>query len=234
MDTNVIYLSDASFDHTTKEVGIGIKNLYTGLSLSIFTHAQNIVEAEEFALLEAINHAIIHGHRNCVFVYDCIAIDTKSIGDFYANMFEKLQFMWFKRDYLHEVDRLASNVRLQHSKNVSLTKLILSHASTICDEELITALMPLTRGETYGFLCAISGTAPMMKKFPNNIKDVNEKIIALLMHVGSQDLYAKLVERFGKIQPYKQKYYDELLKGANFGMGWFEEAACECCMQTAV
>lgn len=233
MDTNVIYLSDASFDHTTKEVGIGIKNLYTGLSLSIFTHAQSIVETEEFALLEAINHAITHNHRNCVFVYDCIAIDTKSIGEFYSKMFEKLQFMWFKRDYLHEVDRLASNVRLQHSKNVTWAKLIRSHASTISDEELVTALMPLTRGETYGFLCAISGTAPMMKKFPNNLKEVNEKIIALLMYAGSQDLYAKLSLRFSKIPCYKQKNYDELLKGADFDMSWFSDAARECQTQTA-
>ncbi|MCL4431872.1 MAG: hypothetical protein M1300_06090 [Epsilonproteobacteria bacterium] len=233
MDNNVIYLSDASYDHATHEAGIGIKNLYTGLSVSIFTHARDIVEAEEFALLEAISHAVAHQHRNCVFVYDNINIDTKSIGEFYSKMFEKLQFMWFKRDYLHEVDRLASNVRLKHSKSAHWTKQILSYASAISDEELVTALMPLTRGETYGFLCAISSTAPMMKTFPNNIKEVNEKIIALLMYAGSQTLYVKLSERFGKIPCYKQKYYDDLLKGAEFDMSWFEDAARECRIPSA-
>jgi hypothetical protein len=228
METNVIYLSDASFDHQTKEAGLGIKNLSTGLCHSLYLHASTPHEAEEFALLEAINHAIANHHRNCIFVYDNINIDTQSIEMFYSKMFEKIQFLWCKRDYLAEVDRLAASVRLKHSKNVNWTKLILSHASTISDEELVSTLMPLTRGETYGYLCAITGTAPMVRGYPNNMKEVNEKIIALLMYAGSARLYKQLSERFGKVKCYKQKFYDELLISANFTMGWFEEAAHEC------
>ncbi len=228
MDNNVIYLSDASYDHSTKEAGIGVKNLSTGLCLSIFMHAHSVHEAEEFALLEAINHALTHNHRNCVFVYDDINIDTQALGMFYKPMFEKIQFLWMKRDYLHEVDRLACGARLSKSSNANWTKLILTHASQISDEELVSALMPLTRGQTYGYLCAISGTAPMSKPYPNNIKEVNEKIIALLMYAGSQSLHKKLSEHFSNIQCYKQKYYDELLKGSNFDMSWFEDSAYEC------
>lgn len=228
METNVIYLSDASFDHKSKEAGLAIKNLSTGLCHSLYLHASTPHEAEEFALLEAINHAIANHHRNCIFVYDDINIDTKSIEMFYSKMFEKIQFLWCKRDYLAEVDRLAANVRLTYSQSANWTKLILSHASQISDEELTSTFMPLTRGETYGYLCAISGTAPMHKSYPSTIKEANEKIIALLMYAGSPRLYKQLSERFGKVKCYKQKFYDELLKSANFDMGWFAEAAHEC------
>lgn len=225
MENNVIYLSDASYDHLTKEAGIGVKNLYTNQSHSLFLHAVSVHEAEEFALIEAITHAIEHHHRNCVFVYDNMGIDTKSIGAFFSKMFDRIQFLWMKRDYLSQVDALACNIRRKHAKNANWTKQILSRASTISDEELVSVLMPLTRGETYGYLCAISGSAPMMKPYPNNMKEVNEKIIALLLFAGSQNLQRKLSERFRCIPCYKQKLYDELLKAAEFEMEWFEEAS---------
>ena len=224
MENNVIYLSDASYDHLTKEAGIGVKNLSSNQSHSVFVHAMNVLEAEEFALIEAIEHAIAHHHRNCVFVYDNMGIDTKSIGEFFSQMFDQIQFLWMKREYLKQVDKLACNVRLKHAKNANWTKQILIHASQISDEALVSALMPLTRGETYGYLCAISGTAPMMKPYPKNIKEVNEKIVALLLYAGSQNLHRLLSERFRHIQCYKQKLYDELLKASGFDMSWFEEA----------
>jgi hypothetical protein len=231
MENNVIYLSDASYDCLTKEAGVAIKNLYTNQSHSLFLHAVNIHEAEGFALIEAITHAIEHQHRNCVFVYDNMGIDTKNIGAFFSKMFDRVQFLWMKRAYLSQVDTLAYHVRLKHSKNANWTKYILSHASNISDEELVSALMPLTRGETYGYLCAMSSSAPMMKPYPNNIKEVNEKIIALLLFAGSQSLYQKLTERFGNVPCYKQKLYDELLKAAEFDMSWFDNVQQLSCNQ---
>lgn len=228
METNVIYLSDASYDASMHEAGIGIKNLTTGVSHSYFVKAYSVNEAEEFALLEAINHALANHHRNCVFVYDNISIDTKNIGAFFSSMFDHIQFLWMKREYLTSVDALASSVRQKYSKNASPVKQILKHASIISDEELICALMPLTRGETYGYLCAISGKAPMMKPYSRDIKEVNEKIIAILMAAGSSQLNVRLKERFGNVQPYKHRLYDELLQSAEFHAGWFEEAAYEC------
>lgn len=94
MENNVIYLSDASYDPLTKEVGIGVKNLTTNQSRSLYLHAMNVLEAEEFALIEAIEHAIGHHHRNCVFVYDNMGIDTKSIETFFSRMFDRIQFLW--------------------------------------------------------------------------------------------------------------------------------------------
>lgn len=227
MQMNVIYLSDASYDPHTHKAGLGIKNLTSDESYSVAVHAACVQEAEEFALLEAINHAIANQYSNCVFVYDNMGIDTKSIGAFYAESFEKIQFLWCKRDYLHEVDRLAAQVRGNKSHHHALTKQILSHAQGISDEELVCALMPLTRGESYGYLCAISATAPMMKPYPSGMKEVNEKVIALLMYAGSKKLRAQLQERFHH-RSYKEKVYEELLEQSGFSMEWFDEAAYEC------
>lgn len=226
MQKNVIYMSDASFDLSTKEAGLAIKNLSTGETHTCFVHAKSCLEAEEFALLEAISHAIEHGHRNCVFVYDNMSIKTKALKEFYQHRFECIQFMWFKREYVKEVDQLARQVRLKNAIHPPLIKYIRS--LELSDDVLITALMRLTKGETYGYLCAISGTAPMMKSAPSRFKEVNEKIISLLMHTGSQELKSKLTERFGFHRFYKFKCYDELLQASGFDHSWIEDAAKEC------
>lgn len=227
MENNVIYLSDASYDTHTKEAGIGIKNLFTGHTDAIAMTAVSAFEAEEFALIEAINHAQRHGHKNCVFIFDNININTKSIGEFFSPMFEKIQFLWMKREYLHEVDALAYNVRAK-DKPSSLMHTIQQTAKELSDEELIATFMPLTNGESYGYLCAISGSAPMPKALPKNLKGVNEKIIALLMEVGSKSLVKQLKERFKGTHTYKYKSYEALLDVCGFGMQWFEEAKHEC------
>lgn len=227
VETNVIYLCDASYDPYTKEAGLGIKNLYTGDTDAILTTASSVLEAEEFALLEAINHAIRHGHKNCVFIFDNININTKSIGEFFSPMFEKIQFLLMKRQYLHEVDALAYNIRAKSKPN-SLMQSIMQRAAIISDEELVAVFMPLTRADTYGYLCAISGKAPMPKPLPSNLKGVNNKIIGLLMHVGSKSLIKQLRERFKWAQPCKYKSYEILLEACGFSMQWFEDAAKEC------
>lgn len=225
MENNVIYLSDASFDPHTNAAGIGVKNLYTNQSHALLIQARSVLEAEEFALIEAISHAIEHHHRNCVFVYDNIGIDAQAIGAFFGSLFDRIQFLWMKRDYLKEVDRLACNIRHKHTKNGSWTKQILSHAAKISDEALVNALMPLTRGDTYGYLCAISGRAPMYKTIPPGIKEVNAKIIGLLFDTGSKALKERLVERYRHIRFYKHKIYDELLQASGFDMSWFVETS---------
>lgn len=229
MENNVIYLSDASYDPHTKEAGIGIKNLYTGHTDAIAMTAVSALEAEEFALIEAISHALRHNHKNCVFIFDNININTRSIGEFFSPFFKKIQFLWMKREYLHEVDALAYNVRAKDKPN-SLMHTIQQTAKELSDEELIATFMPLTNGESYGYLCAISGSAPMPKALPKNLKGVNEKIIGLLMHVGSKTLLKQLKERFKGTQTYKYKSYEALLDACGFSMKWFEEAKHECRM----
>lgn len=104
---------------------------------------------------------------------------------------------------------------------------IRSRACDIRDKELIATFMPLTRGETFGYLCALSGAAPMLKPYPSTNKEVNEKIIALLMLTGSKALQKQLKERFRGVSVYQYKTYERLLESACFHMEWFEEARYE-------
>ncbi|HQS67800.1 MAG TPA: hypothetical protein PLM93_11505 [Sulfuricurvum sp.] len=101
------------------------------------------------------------------------------------------------------------------------------------DEELIATFMPLTNADTYGYLCAISGAAPMPKPLPSNLKGVNEKIISLLMHVGSKTLIKQLSERFKATQTFKYRAYESLLETCGFSMEWFQDAKQECGLSVA-
>jgi hypothetical protein len=67
----------------------------------------------------------------------------------------------------------------------------------------------------------------MMKPYPSGMKEVNEKVIALLMYAGSKKLRTQLHERF-RHRSYKEKVYEELLEQSGFSMEWFNEAAYEC------
>lgn len=94
MENNVFYLSDASYDHAKKTAVYAIKNIASGYTeTGMIKNVCSILEAEEFAILYAIEHAIRSRHYNCVFVYDAINIDTARIAKFYDSFFEKIQFL---------------------------------------------------------------------------------------------------------------------------------------------
>ena len=227
MQPNVIYLSDASFDPETGCAGIGIKNLFSGKSHSLCVKARNINEAEEFALIVAISHALCGGHRNCVFVYDNIGIDTRSLHAFYSGMFEQLQFMWFKREYLGVVDRLASQARPTKDKLPHLS-LLQKHIPALSEQMLVTMFMPLTRGETYGFLSAISLSAPFYRDLPKGMGSANKMVLALLCQLGEKPLRDRLFERFGSRNALKHAALENFLTQVGFDESWIHEAQYEC------
>lgn len=227
MQPNVIYLSDASYEHETGYAGLGIKNLSTGESLSMGIHAEGVGAAEEYALIFAIEHALTHNHRNCVFVYDNIGIDIHSLHAFYAGMFEKLQFMWFKREYLGEVDRLASQARSKKEK-LSHLSLLQKYIPALSEQMLVTMFMPLTRGETYGFLCAISQSAPIYRDLPKGMGSANKMVLALLCQLGEKPLRDRLYERFGSRNSLKHVALENFLAQVGFDESWIDDARYEC------
>ncbi|MDD3597655.1 hypothetical protein [Sulfuricurvum sp.] len=229
MQTNVIYLSDASYDDQTKSAGIGIKNLTTFETLCMSIQADGVGAAEEYALIIAIEHALQHNHRNCVFVYDHLYIDTKALHTFYAGMFEKLQFMWFKREYLYQVDRLASMARPKKAKEkFSRLALLRKQIPTLREEVLVTMFMSLTRGETYGYLAAISQSAPVYREFPKGISNANQMVICLLSQLGNKPLREKLFERFGAHNALRHIALENFLAQVGFDESWIEDARYEC------
>lgn len=227
MQPNVIYLSDASYEHETGYAGLGIKNLSTGESLSMSIQAEGVGAAEEYALIFAIEHALTHGHHNCVFVYDNISIDTQSLHAFYSGMFEKLQFMWFKREYLGEVDRLASMARSKKEKLPHLS-LLQKHMPALSEQMLVSMFMPLTRGETYGFLSAISLSAPFYRDLPKGMGSANKMVLSLLCQLGEKPLRERLFERFGSRNALKHAALENFLSQVGFDESWIHEARYEC------
>ncbi|TDA63247.1 hypothetical protein E0765_08570 [Sulfuricurvum sp. IAE1] len=227
MQPNVIYLSDASFDPETGCAGIGIKNLSSGQTHSLSLCAEGVNEAEEMALICAIEHALLHDHRNSVFVYDNINIDTEALKGFYAPMFEKLQFMWFKREYLGTVDRLASQARPKKEKLPHLA-LLETHLGSLSEPMLVTMFMPLTRGETYGFLCSISQAAPFYKELPKGMNNANKLVLSLLRQLGPKALREKLNERFRNANALKRVALENFLRQVLFDESWIEDARNEC------
>lgn len=229
MQPNVIYLSDASYDPFTGHAGIGIKNLYSGEDASLCIRALGSQEAEEYALIEAISHAIEHGYRNCVFVYDNITIDTHALKQFYGAMFEHIQFMWFKREYLNVVDRLAAMAKPTARRTTPLVDMLIGVAHDLSDSEFITMWMPYTRGDVYGFLCSLSSSAPMYKALPKGYtNNANKVVLALLWQFGSLKLKERLSERYGKANFRKHKWFESFLLAAGFNEHWVHEARREC------
>lgn len=228
MQVNVIYLSDGSFDYETNMAGIGVKNLYTQESYSTCIAASGSQEAEEFALIEAINHAITHGYRNCVFVYDNIAINTDAYKTFFKKMFDSLQFIWFKREYLNEVDRLAAMVHPSKKGSHILLDQLIEMIPSLKKEELMAMFMPYTRGEVYGFLCSLSGAAPMYKNLPKGRHHFNTEVLSLLTQFGSKTLKEPLVERFGQQKIRKYIWLEEFLHAIGFNPAFKDDAKREC------
>lgn len=228
MQPNVIYLSDASFDPLTNVAGIGVKNLSSDQIHTESVYAGSVCEAEEFALIAAIDHASYHGYRNCVFVYDNLGIDTEALKRFYEPLFEKLQFMWFKREYLEEVDSLAKKARPKKTVFISRVERLRQLLLEASEAETIAMFLPYARGEVYGYLSALGGIAPMYKALPKHYSRANDMVIAILWQFGGKPLHSKLLERFGRRAFQKHKHFEAFLSAIGFDERFAEEARFEC------
>ncbi|MFZ3052632.1 MAG: hypothetical protein WA099_04420 [Sulfuricurvum sp.] len=230
MGPNVFFLSDASFDSKRKEAGIAVKNLHDGSFSIMSIRAISPNEAEEFALIEAISLALSQGYRNCIFVYDSLAIDTNPLDEFFSPLVDKIQFLWLKRSYLSDVDQLARRVKVQNIHNSSGTS---GYMSVLCqkkgiieDHVLIAVFMRLTQGAVYDYLQQLSGMASEQSSFHS--KKADEMIITLLFQLGSKELQKNLKKQFdfanlGK----KHSAYNNFLNIAGFAMHWFDDALIE-------
>lgn len=99
--------SDASYDHTIGQAGIGIVDMYDHERHAEVVRCANSTEAEWIALLGAIELAAKKEYKHVVFVYDCRSINTSELKCFFAPIFLTMQFLWLRRDYLRRTDRLA-------------------------------------------------------------------------------------------------------------------------------
>ena len=107
---NIFLLSDASYNQSTKIVSIAVKDTYTGeIYTKILKDIKSSMQGEFLALCFAIKLAHKFKYKNPVFIYDCRTLDINSLEIYIKRHFNFniVQFLWLKRNYLKEPDRLA-------------------------------------------------------------------------------------------------------------------------------
>lgn len=224
MENNVFYLSDASYDPTSQIAIYAIKNMISGhYETGMIKNVCSILEAEEFAMLYAIEHAIHSQHYNCVFVYDAINIDTARIAKFYDSFFEKIQFLWCKRHFLKDVDNLVNRrkrlIEKTDKKKHTFALITMKDAEKLTDKEIVKLLLFLTQGETYRKLCIFIGVRAMADVY-NKKNDYTHVALSLIYSLLSKKGKKALSGQFNvsDIQIFKRKTYDGMLEKAGFSL----------------
>jgi hypothetical protein len=131
MQNNIFLVSDASYSFETKVAGLGVVNLSNGLRYSTSTiNIPSSNDAEFRALLYSIHIALRNNLDNVVFVYDNLSLNLSSIKQYLTDKISTFQFLWLKRDFVHEADRVAFKARalretllVSSSSNVKLSVL---------------------------------------------------------------------------------------------------------------
>ena len=112
MENNIFLLSDASYSDENKIAGLGVIDTFTQKKYK--TTVKNInspYEAEFHALALSIKIAVINNYSNVIFVYDCKELVLDDLKKYVINKFNTAQFLWLKRTYLGEADKLAKGAR---------------------------------------------------------------------------------------------------------------------------
>lgn len=101
-------ISDASYCEISKKAGIGVVDAHSGEKYStILLNVENSTVAEFVALVYSVKIALKNKYKNVVFVYDCMFLDIANLEKYIEGKFMYAQFLWLKRDFTSEADKLA-------------------------------------------------------------------------------------------------------------------------------
>ena len=108
MTPNKFLISDASFDMRTDSAGIGVIDLHTKRKyMQKLENCPDSQYAEYRALILSAQIALQNKYDNVVFVYDNMTLNVKMLDKHLIDRIKHYQFLWLKREYLHEADKLA-------------------------------------------------------------------------------------------------------------------------------
>jgi hypothetical protein len=179
--------SDASLKED-KTIIIAFKDYYLDkiYQQEVKRSIQNSLRAEEIALRYAIKYAINKGYKHCVFVYDCLAINSNKFLKRYSKYFKTIQFLWVKREYISEIDIFTK--QLETKESIELKSLE--------EEELdILILKALTK-----YINTKSEAKVFKKLFPeqnfSSDKENGNGLLILLYHIASTPLKKRLKRVF--------------------------------------
>ncbi len=105
-------VSDASYSSQTKCAGLGVIDLYTNKEYSrTLQEVANSYHAEYRALLLSVTIALRNNYNNVVFVYDNKNLNLKSLKVWLHGKIDSFQFLWLKRNYVKNADKIARTAR---------------------------------------------------------------------------------------------------------------------------
>ncbi len=112
MQNNIFMISDASYSTKTKIAGLGVVDLSTKKKYQKpVQNMGSIDDAEFYALAYSVKIALENNYDNVVFVYDRMDMDITSLKEYVKLKFDSVQFLWLKREYVHQADKLANKAR---------------------------------------------------------------------------------------------------------------------------
>jgi len=229
MKNNVFMISDASYSDDTRCAGLGVIDLYTNKKYS--QTLNNIVDssiAEYRALVLSVQIAIKNKYENVVFVYDNKNLDLLSLKIWLDGKIESFQFLWLKREYVKEADKLARKARkLQEdfhigkahkTKNISKKKI---KKKGLNDQQIIEAIRKKKPKAIAKFCSYIaSGQERMLMDSYFNLKKSKEytptrdglESLMVLRHLLPKDIrnnFSLFVKNKVKNKGMKSKFYKD-------------------------
>jgi len=140
MKEPVVFVSDASYKLDSTAI-LAVQDEYTGRTYQkvISKKLKSSLEAEEQALIFAIDIAIIKDYPHVIFIYDCLALNTDILKKRYSRNFKSIQFLWLKRSFVSVVDRITKK---EESDEVRELRLL---SDDEIDKRIYDALTPYVR-----------------------------------------------------------------------------------------
>jgi len=145
MTDNIFIISDASYSFNSKCAGLGAIDLYANKKYSqALQEIENSYHAEYRALLLSVLIALKNNYDNVVFVYDNKNLNLESLKVWLRGKIDSFQFLWLKRSYVKDADKIARQAReLQEKFRIKRPKQVTSvkkNKATLNDQQLIEAI----------------------------------------------------------------------------------------------
>jgi len=206
MQNNIFMVSDASYSHQTKIAGIGVVDLHSGKKYSMsINNAKGVQEVELRALIYSIEIAIEKKYDHVVFVYDNQSLKLEKLKEYTENKFASAQFLWLKRVYTDEADKVALKARkLQEelfkkaNKKIKIKDIPIDKITQKLTNKQILEVIKSKSAKTIISSCSVIATKKekiILKHYIDNNKNIpNDLILRANQHEFFKFIYYMLAK----------------------------------------
>jgi len=201
MTDNIFMISDASYSDTTKCAGLGVIDLHTGQKYShSLCKMKNSHVAEYRALCLSVRIAIQNNYDNVVFVYDNQSLKLDTLKLWLLDKIQTYQFLWLKRAYVDDADKLARKARTLQEKLIANK----TPSLVISDDNILQVLKTYPKKKILRACMKIANKEESVI-LNTHIKD--EKYPPVLVSENSIDFYSDVYHLLSKQKAKAQKSY---------------------------